>query len=651
MPQKRYVGRHVGVGKVKECPFGRDPFFVFLLTSIKISQQDLSLTLNGLDQKVLVISKHSTLHSPEQILAPKSPLFTETTHMSATTTPIPSKSDNNRPSPLIEKRHQKTENDYDYDDEAASIVTPPDTPSSAIVPKPDEGQTTAKPHDITANTPSTSSNLKEDNNNQYRTMEPTVKKKSMKSRLKHALKMNHKRSLNNVDHKSPSPATFSFLPSSSTPAPSLPQRSPNVDKRHSTSSSLLDYSNSTLLQQKHDSKARSWHPPSTSRPDQPSIHPLANRRSSPATTKTTESTLTTPSIPSHLKAKQQSSNNGPILDDSSPPLPTSRFLTAFQKFYQQQRPPVMETSTKEKPIELPSTAKDTASFTAKIKTRFNKSNTGSLSKASTTMPPQSLEPSSMSGSWSTFSQSFVPSCSVNYASQRRSKCRTDLKQQRGSSVLPPQKGETKVLVSTRSTTMLSTSNSSKNSSQYCVMKGSPDSTRPGYTRTTRLSSPPCPRQNETIPPISHIDTVLSHPTEHFAKRPPVTTTQSITNKKPSLSSSSSFSTSSTASCSSYLTLSSSTTYRSAKSLARIEKPFQQNITKRPKRGSRVRFLTMITVQETFASHEYDRASDPYAVCTRLTPPLAQKIKDELNTFKLEEMKVHRLSRCHTQFFL
>lgn len=216
-----------------------------------------------------------------------------------------------------------------------------------------------------------------------------------------------------------------------------------------------------------------------------------------------------------------------------------------------------------------------------------------------------------------------------------------------------------VLASSRSSTMLSTSNSNKKSSQHCVRKDSPNSTSLGHNRATRLSSPPClPHQKEPIPPNSHgyLDTTLSrpsHPTEHLTQKPSVTATHSSASKKPSLSSSSSFSTSSTASCSSYLTLSSSTTHRSAKSFARLEKPYYQNITsvKRPKRGSRVRFITMITVQETFASHEYDRASDPYAVCTRLTPSLAQQIKDELNIFKLEEMKVHRLSRCHTQFFL
>ncbi|KAI8089429.1 uncharacterized protein BX664DRAFT_245448, partial [Halteromyces radiatus] len=56
------------------------------------------------------------------------------------------------------------------------------------------------------------------------------------------------------------------------------------------------------------------------------------------------------------------------------------------------------------------------------------------------------------------------------------------------------------------------------------------------------------------------------------------------------------------------------------------------------------FITTTKVQDTFSKHDYDRASDPYAVCTRLTALLAQQIKDELNTFKLQEMMVHHQSR-------
>jgi len=47
---------------------------------------------------------------------------------------------------------------------------------------------------------------------------------------------------------------------------------------------------------------------------------------------------------------------------------------------------------------------------------------------------------------------------------------------------------------------------------------------------------------------------------------------------------------------------------------------------------------------------YDRRSEP-ATWSRLTPALAQRIKEELNSFKMEEMEVHAASRIHTQFFV
>ncbi|KAI9299379.1 hypothetical protein BJ944DRAFT_140073, partial [Cunninghamella echinulata] len=58
----------------------------------------------------------------------------------------------------------------------------------------------------------------------------------------------------------------------------------------------------------------------------------------------------------------------------------------------------------------------------------------------------------------------------------------------------------------------------------------------------------------------------------------------------------------------------------------------------------VRFMSTTLVEDTFSKHDYDRCSDPYAVCTRLTSLLAQQIKDELNNFKLQEMIVHHQSR-------
>lgn len=65
----------------------------------------------------------------------------------------------------------------------------------------------------------------------------------------------------------------------------------------------------------------------------------------------------------------------------------------------------------------------------------------------------------------------------------------------------------------------------------------------------------------------------------------------------------------------------------------------------------VRFTKLVSVRETFSKTDYDRLSDPDAVCTRLTPMIAQQIKDELNYYKLHEMQVHEQSRENTHFFI
>ncbi|KAI9486233.1 MAG: hypothetical protein EXX96DRAFT_548218 [Benjaminiella poitrasii] len=65
----------------------------------------------------------------------------------------------------------------------------------------------------------------------------------------------------------------------------------------------------------------------------------------------------------------------------------------------------------------------------------------------------------------------------------------------------------------------------------------------------------------------------------------------------------------------------------------------------------VRFNSWVDVYETYAAKDYDRTSDPEAICTRLSPRLAHQIKQELNQFKLYEMNVHDSSRIHTHFFL
>ncbi|KIK93549.1 hypothetical protein PAXRUDRAFT_828869 [Paxillus rubicundulus Ve08.2h10] len=62
------------------------------------------------------------------------------------------------------------------------------------------------------------------------------------------------------------------------------------------------------------------------------------------------------------------------------------------------------------------------------------------------------------------------------------------------------------------------------------------------------------------------------------------------------------------------------------------------------------FANNLSVYDTFSPTVYDRRSEP-ATWSRLTPALAQRIKEELNSYKMEEMEVHACSRMHTQFFI
>jgi len=55
------------------------------------------------------------------------------------------------------------------------------------------------------------------------------------------------------------------------------------------------------------------------------------------------------------------------------------------------------------------------------------------------------------------------------------------------------------------------------------------------------------------------------------------------------------------------------------------------------------FATNLSVYDTFPAAVYDRRSEP-ATWSRLTPALAQRIKEELNSYKMEEMEVHAASR-------
>jgi hypothetical protein len=68
----------------------------------------------------------------------------------------------------------------------------------------------------------------------------------------------------------------------------------------------------------------------------------------------------------------------------------------------------------------------------------------------------------------------------------------------------------------------------------------------------------------------------------------------------------------------------------------------------PMPRKRLNWAPECAIYHTFHATEYDRRSEP-ATCNRLTPALAQEIKDELNGFKMEEMAVHPSSRIHTHF--
>ncbi|CAG9937610.1 unnamed protein product [Clonostachys rosea f. rosea IK726] len=60
------------------------------------------------------------------------------------------------------------------------------------------------------------------------------------------------------------------------------------------------------------------------------------------------------------------------------------------------------------------------------------------------------------------------------------------------------------------------------------------------------------------------------------------------------------------------------------------------------------FSPRLIFHDTWPPQEYDRRGE-IATCNRLTPMLAQQIKEELNTFKME-MEVHETSKIYTHFF-
>ncbi|KAI8061645.1 hypothetical protein BC940DRAFT_310042 [Gongronella butleri] len=70
-----------------------------------------------------------------------------------------------------------------------------------------------------------------------------------------------------------------------------------------------------------------------------------------------------------------------------------------------------------------------------------------------------------------------------------------------------------------------------------------------------------------------------------------------------------------------------------------------------KRTPLIRFDKTVQVHATYSQNDYDRQSDPEAICTRLNAALAHQIKQELNLYKTTEMAIHEESKAYTHFFV
>ncbi|RHZ89464.1 hypothetical protein Glove_14g29 [Diversispora epigaea] len=64
---------------------------------------------------------------------------------------------------------------------------------------------------------------------------------------------------------------------------------------------------------------------------------------------------------------------------------------------------------------------------------------------------------------------------------------------------------------------------------------------------------------------------------------------------------------------------------------------------------KLQFSSTILEHETWTREDYDRRGDQ-TTCNNLTPSLAQRIKQELNQFKMIEMQVHEESKKNTHYF-
>lgn len=75
-----------------------------------------------------------------------------------------------------------------------------------------------------------------------------------------------------------------------------------------------------------------------------------------------------------------------------------------------------------------------------------------------------------------------------------------------------------------------------------------------------------------------------------------------------------------------------------------------SLTRSSMQKKRICFTEEHIYHSTWPAHVYDRRGE-LATCNRLTPLLAQRIKEELNSFKMEEMEVAPSSRIYTHFFV
>ncbi|KAF2874086.1 hypothetical protein BDV95DRAFT_488473 [Massariosphaeria phaeospora] len=82
--------------------------------------------------------------------------------------------------------------------------------------------------------------------------------------------------------------------------------------------------------------------------------------------------------------------------------------------------------------------------------------------------------------------------------------------------------------------------------------------------------------------------------------------------------------------------------------ARLMNPSTRSLPTTPRGSRNISFNPRIQNHEVWSALEYDRRGE-IATCNRLTPMLAQQIKEELNSFKME-MEVHEQSKPHTHFF-